>query len=76
MLAFVCGALLGPALYKRADKLNRELYGKVQEVTAKMSSAVRSQNGLWGDHTPTADGSLNNYQVEQSDETDTGSDGQ
>ena len=70
LLAFVCGALLGPALYKRADKLNRELYGKVQEVTAKMSSAVRSQNGLWGDHTPTADGSLNNYQVEQSDETD------
>ena len=59
LLAFVCGTLLQQALYKRADKLNRELYGKVQEVTAKMSSAVRSQNGFSGDHTPTADGSLN-----------------
>ena len=31
---------------------------------------MESQNGLFGNHNPTADGSLNNYPVEQKDEID------
>lgn len=70
ILTLVCGVLLGPIVYRHASGANETLYEKVQQVTRKMSSAIQSQNGIFGDHTPTADGSLNNYPVEQSQETD------
>lgn len=40
------------------------------EKTSEISRAMESQNGLFGNHNPTADGSLNNYPVEQKDEID------
>ena len=46
------------------------LYQNVQKKTSQISRALESQNGLFGNHNPTADGSLNNYPVEQKDEID------
>lgn len=70
ILSLVCGLFLGPVVYRHASEANKTLYDKVQQVTREVSSAMQSQNGIFGDHTPTADGSLNNYPVEQSQETD------
>lgn len=69
-LSLLCGVLVEPILYKKSKAANQELYSMVKKTTEKMSSVMQSQNGLFGDHTPTADGSLNNYRVEQDETTD------
>lgn len=70
ILAIGCGLFLGPALYRYAKDWNQQLYEYIRQTTNRVSAAVRSQNGLFGDHTPTADGSLNNYPVDQDEKTD------
>lgn len=70
ILTGVCGLLIGPVLYDHADEMNQKLYDTIQHATNKLSAAVQSQNGLFGNHTPTADGSLNNYPVQQDQQTD------
>ena len=69
-LAVVCGFVIGPLLYRHTEDMNEKLYNAVQQGTDKITSAVNSQNGLFGNHTPTADGSLNNYPVNQDQTTD------
>lgn len=68
----LCLSLLaGPAgsmLAEQTKGWNEWLYQKVQKKTSEISRAMESQNGLFGNHNPTADGSLNNYPVEQKDE--------
>lgn len=70
VLTGVCGLIIGPILYNHADEWNKKLYQTIQKTTNKVSAAMQSQNGLFGDHTPTADGSLNNYPVQQDRQTD------
>ena len=69
-LAIICGLVIGPVFYRHAEDMNEKLYNAVQQGTDKITSAVNSQNGLFGNHTPTADGSLNNYPVNQDQTTD------
>lgn len=70
VLAAVCCLILGPLLYQYTKVWNKKLYDTIQQATDKISSAVRSQNGLFGNHTPTADGSLNNYPLDRDQKTD------
>lgn len=72
-LVLCLSLLAGPAgsmLAKQTNGWNEWLYQKVQKKTSEISRAMESQNGLFGNHNPTADGSLNNYPVEQKDEID------
>lgn len=69
-LTIVCELVLGPLLYQHAENWNADLYQKVQQITDQAAAVMRSQNGLWGNHDPAADGSLNNYPVEQDQQTD------
>ena len=69
-LAIICGLVIGPVFYRHAEDMNEKLYNAVQQGTDKITSAVNSQKGLFGNHTPTADGSLNNYPVNQDQTTD------
>lgn len=70
ILSGICGLVAGPMVYSHADKLNKKLYDTIQYASNKVSAAMQSQNGLFGNHTPTADGSLNNYPVQQDHQTD------
>lgn len=69
VLSLIAG-LSGSALTEKTKGWNEWLYQNVQEKTSRFSRALQSQNGLFGNHNPTADGSLNNYPVEQKNETD------
>lgn len=69
-LTLFCGLVVGPILYRHAEEMNTKLYDTIQQGTNKLASIVNSQNGLFGNHTPTADGSLNNYPVDQDQKTD------
>ena len=60
----------GSLLTDQTKGWNEWLYQNVQKKTSQISRALESQNGLFGNHNPTADGSLNNYPVEQKDEID------
>lgn len=60
----------GSLLIDQTKGWNEWLYQNVQKKTSQISRALESQNGLFGNHNPTADGSLNNYPVEQKDEID------
>ena len=68
-LALLAG-LIGPVLAKQTKSWNEWLYLNVQKKTRQISRAMESQNGLFGNHNPTADGSLNNYPVDQKNEID------
>ncbi|MBS6195066.1 MAG: transglutaminase domain-containing protein [Clostridiales bacterium] len=70
ILMLVSALLVSPVLFQNAEEWNQKLYRTMQQTTAKISGAIQSQNGIFGNHAPTADGSLNNYGVDQDEETD------
>lgn len=69
-LTVLCGTILGPRLFRNVNEYNKELYSTMRRMTDQVSAMMQGQNGFFGNHTPTADGSLNNYSVEQDEKTD------
>ncbi|NCB92710.1 MAG: hypothetical protein EOM40_09115 [Clostridia bacterium] len=70
VLSLLSALVLGPMLFEAAEKWNEQLYQQIQKVSHQVATAMQSQNGFFGDHTPTADGSLNNYEVDQTEEVE------
>lgn len=68
LLLSLPAGIFGDALSQRTKGWNEWLYQNVQKKTSELSHALGSRNGLFGNHNPTADGSLNNYPVEQKEE--------
>lgn len=66
----VLAVTAGSVLADQTSGWNTWLYKNVQEKTSQLVRTLQSQNGLFGNHNPTADGSLDNHPVDQKNETD------
>lgn len=70
VLSLLAGLVLGPILFRQTQQWNISIYDKIQKASSALTRALQSQNGIFGNHSPTADGSLNNYPVDQDEETE------